>query len=267
MSDLKQTCKTAVEALSIFRTSFQFAFELGSWAQIVHSDAPFYWTETELDDFKDVNAYVANYMQSVNLKKEEDFAKPPIRFNYMHSKHTGMAYILLVMHHALYDGISIGKLSEFIEAIYKGKHITTERPKFHDFLPYFRRQELYGTSFWVKYLSGYEIPDIQPRVFVSNDLYYTSESSIPITFAQLGDCCKEFRVTSQCFGQAAWAKVLAILLHADDVVFGHVVSGRQIALSEDIIGPMLVSVFFVFTYCLPNILYLEYNTLSCNSFL
>ena len=55
---------------------------------------------------------------------------------------------------------------------------------------------------------------------------------------------RRYEVSTQPIAQAAWAKVLVISSKKLDVIYGQVVSGRTMAGSEKIIGPLFVSARF-----------------------
>lgn len=143
------------------------------------------------------------------------------------------------MHHALYDGLSIPSLLSHVEHVYRNQEIA--RPaQFFDFIPRMLSQQDQATAYWTKKLQNYH-----PVALLRN----TVLSSKGIVASRLVLVQKELfvqfvhdnAVTLQCLAQAVWAKYLASLYSSDDIVFGHVVSGRSFDDSEKVVGPMLVS--------------------------
>lgn len=148
-------------------------------------------------------------------------------------------YLVLFMHHALYDGLSIPSLLSHVEHVYQNQEIA--RPaQFFDFIPRMLSRQDQATAHWTKRLQNYN-----PVALLHNTLI----SSKGITSSRLVSVQKEVlvqfvlnnAVTLQCLAQAVWAKYLASLYSSSDVVFGHVVSGRSFDDSEKVVGPMLVS--------------------------
>ena len=244
MVRFKEAWMSAVKAISILRTSFHFIPELGSWSQIVHSSPPDFWNESKLHGLEILPKYAERVLTSHGIQREDNLSSPPIRLEVLEvitGENTTDRLLLLILHHALYDGISIGKLIDLVTSIYLSQqNFTSPTVQFHNLLGYFRRQELYGTSFWVKYLENYQYPHIKKDVNLQSIDSSVLAKVIDVDLTQLDKRCKVLLVTTQCFGQVAWAMSLAKFIHTNDVVFGHVVSGRQLPSFEDVIGPMLV---------------------------
>lgn len=236
---LKQAWQSAVEIFNILRTSFHFLPETGTWVQAVHSAHYMDWLEIPKLANTSLNVFVESVIKSIGFDSVSAFAKPPVYWRLIRTDDDASLTLILIIHHALYDGISMSKLSEAIDALYRQEPLSPT-PHFVDLLGYFVYQEHHGTEYWLKYLSGFNKPTL-PHKFSCGDVEDPVASfDIQIPSDRLKKACSHFQVTLQAFGQAALARVLAGLYNRRDIVFGHVISGRNIPKSEDVIGPMIV---------------------------
>jgi hypothetical protein len=241
---LKLAWEKAIQSTSILRTSFHFLQDLGSWSQIVHSDTDLKWDEVVVKPDQQITALIKEFVDSIDLSTENSFARPPVFLRYFKREDKSDSQndvLLLVLHHALYDGVAIDKLSNVVLAHYLGDE-PIAAPQFTDFLGYFEYQGRYGTQYWINYLENYKPPKL-PRALkdVDNAASLVVSTNIPIGADALKQACHQFNATVQCFGQAVWAHLLAKLCSTNDVVFGHVVSGRSVRNAADVVGPLIVS--------------------------
>lgn len=154
---------------------------------------------------------------------------------------SGSTYMLLTMHHALYDGWMLPRLGMEVFKAYRGVRLD----------PYM------GFNSFVKYING--IPLDSAREFWSN---YLAEPSMSATFPHIPQSVKDPRpdaILSKRFVlpdnaivgaslattiRAAWALLSAKLLGNNDVTFGATLSGRNVPLAgiEDMLGPAISTV-------------------------
>lgn len=259
---LKQAWLRTTEYLDLLRTSFHFIPTRGSWIQAVHSICYPNWTETPIHMHESISADVENFIRCLDMSSETAFRLPPAYVRlYRDWSPSSSSVMVLILHHAIYDGLSIDKLNDVLKAFYHEGHLAPA-PQFNGLMSYFKHQERHGTDFWTQHLKNYAKPQ---RINVSDGDYrsYSASCEIPVSATRLRDACRYFEVTAQCFGQASLAKLLAKLYHACDIVFGHVVSGRNVSQAEDVFGPLIVSLsFFTISLLLKTSLFLEHNTMS-----
>ncbi|KAL5529265.1 hypothetical protein ACEPAG_5250 [Sanghuangporus baumii] len=238
---LRGAWEKTIRYFSTLRTSFHFVENIGAWIQAVHSSYRLNWQEMKVPDGKSSLVLSEEFIRELDLSSERKLAEPPV-FTRMLRPKTGASStctLLLVLHHALYDGISVSRLSEVVRAFYRD-----ERPapplQFVDLLGYFEYQELHGTDFWVRQLRGYKRPALR-RKSGDGSLTVSVSSSADVTLSaiRMRKACQHFEVTVQCFGQAAFATALAKIYNRRDLVYGHVVSGRSVPHAEDVLGPMI----------------------------
>ncbi|KAF8163357.1 peptide synthetase [Crassisporium funariophilum] len=241
--DLSRLCeawKEAVRAFAILRTSFHFLTDLGLWTQVVHTAGTLEWTTDSVDSFEDyANAY-RSFMSTIRLENEDGFKRPPfwLRVFQIGAGEDRTTRLVFVMHHALYDGISVGKLVSAVESFYKG-HEYQKPQQFHDLLPHLLSQESSGTSFWASKLQTFFPARLQRLNPSSPVTSITAVRKVEFDALHFKEVLGQYSITAQCIGQAAWAKVIAKRTGVVDVVFGHTVSGRSITGAEDVIGPVL----------------------------
>jgi hypothetical protein len=142
-----------------------------------------------------------------------------------HSASQAAGYrLLLQLSHACYDGTCLPTLVDDLAAALKGKP-TQSRSNFADYAHYVAEQNAdpQAQSFWRKHLKGSKMTQLMPSApegiarivdsTVSRTIEYKPVQSDGTSFASLL--------------QAAWAVVLSRITGNDDVVFGHLVSGRN----------------------------------------
>lgn len=217
------------------RTSFTFATELGRWVQVVHSDVELPWTSGTFDD---PSTALSEFISTLPFADVADFARPPLRLCHFTTNEGGC--LLVVLHHALYDGISLPLLFNQVRRVYHG--INAPPPaSFHELVPEILIQEHLGTSYWAKRLEG-ATPFMLPRAPSSTRGAWRNSTQCEIGLDDIQRTCRRYQVNVQCLGQAAMANVLSRMSGHQDVLFGQVISGRTLPGAETVIGPVFVSV-------------------------
>ncbi|OJT03537.1 Nonribosomal peptide synthetase 2 [Trametes pubescens] len=238
---LREVWQKAVATFDILRTTFHFLSSPGVWAQAVHSTSMLHWSETASEEGANLTETLNPYLKVTD--EGEFFREPPVYFNLMKSTTPDAPdHLVLVLHHALYDGLSIANLLHWVEQLYLGIEIPSPA-RYHELLPALLWQEKNGTDFWVSRLRGLNAAPIQ-RELSGAESYTVHQLSLPVNIAndEVSQVCRSTEVTAQCLGQAAFAKLLAVMTRSPDVVFGRVISGRDVPGAEDVIGPMLNTV-------------------------
>ncbi|EUC66117.1 condensation domain protein, partial [Rhizoctonia solani AG-3 Rhs1AP] len=233
---LKFSWRQAIQDISTLRTSFIFSESAGRWAQVVHSDFELPWISRE---FEEPSRALSEFISDLPLTDVRDFKQPPLHL--CHFNIDGYDYLLVVLHHALYDGLSLPLLFHRVRSIYHG--ITPPSlVSFHDLVPHMLLQEHFGTSYWVNKLTGASVSTF-PRTSIQSSVgAWRSSAECQVERAEIQRTCKRYQVNMQCLGQAAMAKVLSQLLQQDDVIFGQVISGRTLPGAEEVIGPVFPDV-------------------------
>ncbi|KAF8610148.1 hypothetical protein BDV93DRAFT_517326 [Ceratobasidium sp. AG-I] len=228
---LKFAWRQTMQETSTLRTSFTFATELGRWVQVVHSEVELPWTS---GTFIDPSTALSEFISTLPLTDVADFAQPPLRL--CHFTTSEGDYLLVVLHHALYDGISLPLLFNRVRSIY---HDISGPPpsSFHDLIPEILIQEHLGTPYWVKRLEG-ATPFMLPRALSGIEGAWRNSIQCEVSLDDIQRTCRRYQVNVQCLGQAAMAKVLSRVSGHQDVLFGQVISGRTLPGAETVIGPV-----------------------------
>ncbi|KAG2349803.1 hypothetical protein BDR05DRAFT_923562 [Suillus weaverae] len=236
---LRQACQSIVTSFDIFRTTFHYIVDLGKWAQVSHSDAPMVWIEVFLHAGESLDAIIKSVTGSTSVSEQGTFT-PSLAFCLVEQQEDAgiKNYSLAIaMHHAIYDGVSIGVLLEELERAYRA-HPSAKLPQFYDVLPLILREEHQSIPFWVQYLQDFH-PVLLPRAESTQPSSVICSRRLRLDYRALKTAASDAGVTLQCFGQAAWSKLVSSKVSSYDIMFGHVVSGRSFPGYEDVIGPML----------------------------
>ncbi|CAI7655936.1 unnamed protein product [Penicillium bialowiezense] len=171
----------------------------------------------------------------------EDLARPPhlgeaiVRFMLVKDDATHHRLIMRISH-AQYDGSSMPHLMHDLRVAYRGEDLP-KRAQFSDFV---RTQLLTSDgskSFYQDMLAGSQMTSVvsHTKSSVTNVLNTMLAEMVPLV------AFKNHGITAATVVKAAWALVLADMAATADVVYGHMVSGRNLPLDgvESMMGPCL----------------------------
>lgn len=212
--------------------------ELAVWVQARHSVVKLDWQEYVSTPSALFQHTVDQLFLHLKPTDESVFRTPPMHLRVLRSDPADL-YLVLFMHHALYDGLSIPSLLSHVEHIYENQEVA--RPtQFFDFIPRILFQQDHATAYWTERLQNYRPVTSLRHIPLSSKAIIRSRL-VSVQQQSLVQLVHDNAVTLQCLAQAAWAKYLASSDSSNDVVFGHVVSGRSFDDSDNVVGPMLVS--------------------------
>ncbi|KAK4987719.1 hypothetical protein LTR66_007530 [Elasticomyces elasticus] len=170
--------------------------------------------------------------------------EPPVYLTSINSKN--LKYIVVCMHHALYDAMAMATLATEMERAYRGETL----PQTVDFSSFLQEIISLDTSkadaFWQSHLDGFRsIHWPRTRYAQGNDQEASLEgrSSIKqhalMQLSELESSCRHQRVSLLALCQAAWTKTIAQHHQTSDVCFGNVVSGRTVPVEgvERLVAP------------------------------
>jgi amino acid adenylation domain-containing protein len=235
---LKTAFQQVIQRNDILRTSFHLVEYIGErWIGAVHSDISLDWTEINLPSDADV---ISKVMSLSSFNEAVSFEVPPLRAVLANQPESKI--LVLVMHHALYDGASLPFVFEDLASIYSGQS-PAERPQFPDIVPYIVEGQEESCEFWATKLHGYEAAEIPPLDSSSTGMLAT-EHRLDLDLVRITDSCKDMEVTIQSVSLLSYAKVYARLLGRRDIVFGQVLAGRTLAHPEAdrALGPLFNTV-------------------------
>ncbi|KAI9374718.1 hypothetical protein BJX61DRAFT_540522 [Aspergillus egyptiacus] len=235
---LKAAIEQVIQLNEILRTSFHLVDNIG-WAGAVHLNPPSEWAEITLPS--DANI-LSEVMSLRSFGEESSFRTPPLRTVLVVQPHSRT--LVLVMHHALYDGASLPFVFEDLATIYSG--VTPEkRPQFSEMVPYVFEGQNKSCEFWTNKLRSYEGAEILPLdISASSDSMLSREYRMDLDLETTTQACKDMEVTIQSVALLSYAKVYARLLGQRDIVVGQVLAGRALPHPEAdrALGPLFNTV-------------------------
>ncbi|KAF8844469.1 AMP-binding-domain-containing protein [Paxillus ammoniavirescens] len=239
ISLLHKAWNDAVDHFDILRTTFHYVADVGAWIQARHSVARLDWQDYTPKTSERLQDAIEGLVSLLKPLNESAFRTPSVHLRILRSDPDHL-HLVLLMHHALYDGLAVANLLQHVERIYQENEVTPPA-QFFDFLPRMLFQQHGATAYWTQRLQNYR-PTPLPRNVSVSPKAITASRLISIQRQELAQFVNDNAVTLQCLGQAMWAKFIASLTSSFDVVFGHVVSGRIFDDSEGVVGPMLNTV-------------------------
>ncbi|KAI3109232.1 hypothetical protein CBS147333_5862 [Penicillium roqueforti] len=151
-------------------------------------------------------------------------------------------YLLLSIHHALYDGEGIAQLLQELQQLISSQKLPKNTP-FRNFIDYMTSVD-YGSSdeYWDQYLSGVSptlLPTPGPAANANESASQQIHTSLNGSFVSFRQNCKDLSVTPLNIFHAAWARLLSLYTGSSDVCFGNVFSCRTVPLdgADRIVGP------------------------------
>lgn len=222
-----------------------------AWQDVVDNEAILRTRVVFTEDFGFVQVVVREPIawitaDSVDSLPESHRHLPPLdggvlaRYALIAEADSGPTTFVWTAHHALFDGWSLPTLFERVQERYRNPEATMSRvPHYSRFVEHLTRSinPAESDNFWKTKLSGTisqqfpQLPNPGYRVQASSQL------SRAVTFARP----RHSDLTTANFLRAAWAVVVSIYSSVDDVIYGEILSGREVPVQgiEDLVGPTL----------------------------
>ncbi|KAL9594385.1 MAG: hypothetical protein Q9219_007063, partial [cf. Caloplaca sp. 3 TL-2023] len=228
---LKAAWAKMVAATEILRTSFHFSEGAKVWLAAVHEQPSGAWNESRSDI--SIEQVLSEIKESFVFRRASDFGKPPWTVNLV-----GDAFVLS-LHHSLYDGESIRILFHDLVDLLRGRFPPT-RPPFSRAAEEIDQNNDKAENYWTHSLCDYRSDLMGPSVGTRREARVTMEAG----FTDVLEGCRGLGVTLQSLAMLAFGKTLAWSLRRSDVVFGRVVRGRNLSVSEadEVVGPLFNTV-------------------------
>lgn len=150
----------------------------------------------------------------------------------------GSIYLVLTLHHALYDGWSVPLLFQDLEAAYDGRALSPRR--FSPFIEYLSRSESKAIAdFWIEEFQGLSCSQFPS---LPSDHYIPSPTEEAEYTTPLAQSASQYTLSTVL--RLAWATVISTYTDSDDVVFGITVAGRNapVAKIEEMTGPTIATI-------------------------
>lgn len=240
LSRLQEAWKAVVRAHPILRTSFVEISDPEiptSFAQVVHSEGNL--------DFQTVHLHgvsVNTIIETHRSRATANLAHRPL-VTVTLAVDGNIRYFVLSIAHALYDGWSINLLHEDVARCYTGEGCN--RPSIDSIL-----EQILSSSgdrafrFWRATLSDYSPVAFPPseNAGKGEDVVHRTEGPLSVSLRKAEAFCRRHGITMQALLVSCWSLVLAGYVKKLDVVFGLVLSGRNVAGSEHVMFPTMNTV-------------------------
>jgi acyl carrier protein len=226
---LAQTCQELVARNEVLRTVF--VQDSGKTLGVVLSSFNVPYSQIVVPEGQDMPTFIQSYVQT-DITAPKPHGSSFVSFTLFSSPTTASSTLVFRISHAQYDEICLPILYAQLSALYA----VTEVPETLPFSKHVSHVVLDNISkaipYWRNLLSGSSMSILKP--------------DIPLTNRRPADVYAEFdisgrpaNITIGSLPTAAWALVLSRRLNTRDVVFGEVVSGRNIGVpgADKIFGP------------------------------
>lgn len=238
---LRTAWNHVVQNLSILRTTFHYLSSAKTWIQACHTAASCDWAVCNNPAAESLQDSIITLVENLKATDDSAFTVPPVYLRLIQGEDG--THLVLLMHHALYDGLSVTNLLEVVEQVYLTQSVPVS-VQFFDLLPRILLEQHLANAYWVQRLRHYRPVRLPTCVLQRSSEAVVSSRVVSFSRQKTQQVLSDAGATLQCVGQAVWAKFVAKLSSSRDIVFGHVVSGRSFDGAEDVIGPMLTTVPF-----------------------
>ncbi|KAF2753103.1 hypothetical protein EJ05DRAFT_490324 [Pseudovirgaria hyperparasitica] len=244
VAKLENALREIVSRNSILRTIFVLKNDHVYQIAIKAEYAPLNWTvhdnldivldqKTRYDFLSDI------HNQDITSKITTE---APLRVSVWQSTSTSRYCACVSIHHAIYDGISLTSLFKDLRDLYESKQISS-RPGPRQMVEYITSLDAgRAKEFWTNSMSNWQ------RTKLLGDSTDTHLSEVSRTFerslSKLEDLVRPMKLTLSTLLQGAYALSLAQAQDSDDVIFGHVLSGRTGSVdgSDKLIFPCITTI-------------------------
>ncbi|KAB8298143.1 hypothetical protein EYC80_001899 [Monilinia laxa] len=237
---MKVAWKTVIDSEPVFRTVFDHDRATATCSKQL---LPFIWDEVFVED---TDTYISE------LEKEIVPAKMEVTFTVLtprtqRSGNVGVSTIIWRVHHAFIDGYSANLLYEKVRKIVMGQNIVPGTPfssVIQEVQKYQQMNREVSRVFWRKQMEIHPSPVGDLALPVPSSTSKTSRNadvSFTIPSEEISEAARSAGISLASWFQAAWGLALSVYADSDSVVFGTVLSGRNLPIAgmDDTIGPLI----------------------------
>lgn len=239
LSRLKQAWEYLIVKTEILRTTFHFSNAVNTWLAAVHQERPDSWTERDI--ITSISDSLTDIMEHSVFHEEADFEQPPWKATIL--KTATETVLVMSMHHSLYDGESINLLFQDLARLYEDIDLPLRAP-FSDAARAISKSKTEAENFWLRQLDGFTNSEVSPSQKATETAMIEMDTTFLMNIESILQGCKDLGVTIQTVALLAYGKSLACVSGRRDVVFGHVVGGRSLAMpgADEVVGPLFNTV-------------------------
>ncbi|KAI4176759.1 MAG: hypothetical protein LQ343_000852 [Gyalolechia ehrenbergii] len=227
----KSVWNDLVKRTEILRTSFHFSGRTSTWWAAVHRRPSVTWNKFQPSI--DIEQAMLEIRERFLFRQESHFAKPPWAATLL-----GDVFILS-LHHSLYDGESIPMLFNDFWDLLRGSRLPPRLP-FSRAAEQIRKSNDEAENYWMHSLRDF--PG-EHKPFPCGE-FHEAKATLEVNLDTVLEGCRSLGVTLQSLALLAFGKTLAWLSKRHDVVFGHVVRGRNLSglEADNVVGPLFNTV-------------------------
>ncbi|KAJ3318041.1 hypothetical protein HDV06_000853, partial [Boothiomyces sp. JEL0866] len=216
---LKQAAQKVIQSHDILRTRFVHTAE-GIYQ--VLSDK----VECELETADNLQTYYSdNQQRGFTSEDKYWFRLGLVREN-------GSQYLVVTLHHILYDGWCAGYFINDIMKAYQGEAVE-KSPPFKNVIDYQQSQDKASVEkYWTEYIGNPDYDGRIPKMTGPSAEVGNGEVKIQIPRKDIDLVSRKFQITASTLMKAAWALTLKMFTQKDELIFGNVVSGRDIPVTD-----------------------------------
>ena len=224
---IERAWKHLVERTEILRTSFRFRMGDVSWEGVVHKQ-----TETVINEHGS-EATIDQVLTLIEKHRvfhdEADFASPPWAVDLLDD------ILILSLHHSLYDGESLSLMICEFSKLLAGSTPPVQVP-FSATVGAIHETASEAEGYWLQTLQGFK--GVPPASLGGR--LRKARTTLKWNLGNIFEGCRRLGVTFQTIALMAYAKSLAWHSAQRDIIFGHVVRGRNLVTEgiDGIIGPL-----------------------------
>lgn len=241
---METTCRKLVARHSILRTVF-LPHQRRLW-QVVLDKVELAFTKHRCGKWR--QGHFAQKLIKADQGKPMKLGQPHVRFMYLDGGGKSGGLLIMRISHAQYDGMSIPVLFEDLCALYEegkagveeDRRLSVLPPVFADFARASRRSNANGAEdYWQQLLQGSHMTNIVAHRSPPHARCKVKTLARDITIANTT------KFTFANIAKASWALVLSKASESTDVVFGHLISGRNMGLPDgkgdinEVLGPCI----------------------------
>ncbi|MBN2535371.1 MAG: amino acid adenylation domain-containing protein, partial [Spirochaetales bacterium] len=237
---LEESYKLLINRNSILR-SFVFYEETGQAKLIVKnmSEGDFIFEDISRLSDEEKTAYLSGFRKK-DWDRGFDLARDSLlRFHLFKTEHNNFV-LLITTHHIIIDGWSLNLLCKELLSIYidirAGRQVPDKkyRDTYREYSEWLMKQENSSAmDYWIHYLTGFEPPETPPLIkkrdktgaYLKKDHFFTINTHLKKSIDALA---RELKITPNNILQLVWGILLHKYGHNNDIVFGNVISGRQV---------------------------------------
>ena len=232
---LRRSASKLVKQFDILRTVFIPCGNRFFQVQLRHVRPQVLVYETE-EDFGDYTQHFRDHSPDASPKLGE----PYVRFIVLRRPGSHAHRIILRMSHAQYDGVCLPRIMDAFQAGYEGRPLPPSPIPFSNYVLEGSGNASSGHyDYWRSLLHGSSMTSVvhreQPKYGASDLKSKTLKRTIKLPALTTRN------ITTATILKAAWTSALAQLSGRSDIVFGNLISGRNVAVEgvESIVGPCL----------------------------